>query len=284
MTKSTLPKAINWHFEPRCNYRCKFCFAHFVDHKQIIDFYPPTLFKQLIDRGVEKITFVGGEPMLDHRITSMIKQAAATGLITCIVTNGTRVTRDWLENVSGYLHWLGLSIDASNDELHAKMGRGRAGEIKTGTSNHLSRSLKIWKDAQSLGFGLKLNTVVSKINEYDDMTELIEMLQPDRWKVFQVLPVKGENDNVWDEIKISSSLFQRWVARHKHLSPVVESNELMRGSYCMLDSELRFFSNESGEVRYGRSITDVGIDKAWDDIYDDFDSDRFNNRGGQWEW
>jgi radical S-adenosyl methionine domain-containing protein 2 len=45
-----------------------------------------------------------------------------------------------------------------------------------------------------MGFKLKLNTVVSEPNKDDDMTELIKRLRPDRWKVFKVLPVAGQND------------------------------------------------------------------------------------------
>ena len=47
-----------------------------------------------------------------------------------------------------------------------------------------------------MGFRIKLNTVVCAINANDDMNDLALRLRPDRWKVFKVLPVEGQNDGV----------------------------------------------------------------------------------------
>ena len=281
----SLPIAVNWHFEPRCNYKCKFCFAHFSGMKRdpVRDY--KKLYHILASRGVKKITFVGGEPMLDPQIDHMINEAKNVGLTTCIVTNASCVKRRWLESMVGYLDWIGFSIDASNDEMHAKLGRGTALEIRKGTSNHLKRCLESWDHARELGFGLKLNTVVARPNIDDNMCELVSYLKPHRWKVFQVLPVKGENDHVWDELKISQDEFRSWVSRHTHLDPIAEDNDAMTSSYCMLDNKWRFFTNVSGEITYGRSIKDIGIDRAWLDISQHgFSSDTFESRGGTWDW
>lgn len=47
---------------------------------------------------------------------------------------------------------------------------------------------------KAYGYGLKINTVVSASNMNEDMTELINYAKPARWKIFQVLPIKGQND------------------------------------------------------------------------------------------
>jgi radical S-adenosyl methionine domain-containing protein 2 len=280
----SLPVALNWHFEPRCNYRCKFCFAHFADIEEKSDYPIPQLYADLYARGVKKITFVGGEPMLDRRIDHRITLAAEMGFTTCLVTNGTKVTPRWLEKMREHLHWIGFSIDASNDHLHALIGRGRAGEIKKGYSKHLERSLVSWAAAKSLGYNLKLNTVVCNYNKADDMSELVARLAPDRWKVFQALPIKGENDDEWDKLEITSEEFRAWVARHRHLEPVVESNDLMTGSYCMLDGKLRFYNNVGGEFKHSAPIPEVGMDRAWSEIESLFSDDVFEGRGGVWSW
>mgnify|MGYP003134552441 FL=1 len=280
----SLPVALNWHFEPRCNYRCKFCFAHFADIEEKSDYPIPQLYADLYARGVRKITFVGGEPMLDRRIDHRITLAAEMGFTTCLVTNGTKVSPRWLSKMREHLHWIGFSIDASNDHLHALIGRGRAGEIKKGYSKHLERSLISWNAAKMLGYNLKLNTVVCRHNRYDDMSALVERLAPDRWKVFQALPIKGENDHVWDELEVSSEEFSAWVRRHWHLAPVVESNDLMTGSYCMLDGKLRFYNNVGGKFLHSEPIPQVGIDEAWSEIESMFSDDVFEGRGGIWSW
>ena len=283
--KVKLPIAVNWHLEPRCNYRCKFCFAHFIDVKKESDYDPALLISDLWERGVKKLTFVGGEPMLDRRVDTLIPLAKRIGLTTCIVTNGTRVKRRWLESMVGHLDWIGFSIDASSDVTHAKMGRGNAWELSRGKSNHLTRCLESWEIARDLGFGLKLNTVVTSHNVDDDMSALVTSLSPHRWKVFQVLRVEGENDDTWDDLVVPDKAFTSWVDRHSHLEPVVESNDLMRGSYCMIDGQLRFKTDAGGKLFYGRSIADVGIDEAWRDIVNwGFDNKTFLDRGGEWEW
>jgi radical S-adenosyl methionine domain-containing protein 2 len=165
------------------------------------------------------------------------------------------------------------------------MGRGTAGEITRGESAHLTRCLESWSIAKELGYGLKLNTVVTAHNKDDDMNSLVKKLSPHRWKVFQVLRVIGENEDTWDSLAVSPEEFSSWCERHARLDPVIESNELMRGSYCMIDPLLRFKTDAGGKLFYGRSIAEVGIDEAWQDIVNrGFSNDTFIKRGGVWSW
>lgn len=68
--------------------------------------------------------------------------------------------------------------------------------LGAGTSKHLQRAEALVRTAHSMGFKIKLNTVVCKVNALDDMNALAMRLAPHRWKVFQVLPVEGQNDGV----------------------------------------------------------------------------------------
>ena len=63
---------------------------------------------------------------------------------------------------------------------------------------------------------------------------------------------------------------------------VPESNDLMRGSYAMLDAIGRFYTNVDGGHSYGPSIIDVGVERAWNE--NRFLEDRFIDRGGLYEW
>jgi len=283
-----LPVAVNWHLEARCNYRCKFCFVKFkkFHHAHVHDEGDvASVFKQLRDAGVQKLTFVGGEPMLHPQIRMGITLASRMGLTTCLVSNGTRLTRAWLGDMRPHLDWLGLSIDASSDDLHAKMGRANVGELRRDVSDHLSRATCVWENAQSMGYGMKLNTVVCDVNKDDDMCHLIERLQPERWKVFRVLQVRGENDDHWDDLGITQRDFDMWVSRHRHLDPVVEDNDDMLGSYAMIDAKGRFFTDATGENIYtGRNIFDHGVTETWAEIQGHFSPSKFSARGGDWSW
>ena len=113
-----IPPAVNWHFWPRCNYGCEFCFATFEDIplSERLAKSDALLIPQLLaDAGAEKITFVGGEPTLCPYLDELLEAARKAGLTTCIVTNGTGITREFLQMNSENIDWIGLSIDASND-------------------------------------------------------------------------------------------------------------------------------------------------------------------------
>ena len=250
------------------------------------------LIQDLSSCGVDKINFVGGEPMLHPHLEAWIIAAKSFGLTTSIVSNGTRMTEEWLTKMRPYLDWLGLSIDASNDGMHLLMGRGLKGEIKSGFSRHLERSKRVWRIAQRLGYGLKLNTVVTSVNAHDDMSELVETLRPHRWKIFRVLRILGENDGRVEPLLIDEDQFSQYMSRHRSLlhglegcQIVAEDNEDMLGTYAMIDPQGKVYTNLKGSYRYStQSSIDIGFSAAWAQVVDGFSEIGFMHRGGLWKW
>lgn len=285
-----IPLAVNWHFWPWCNYGCKFCFARFEDIPRA-DRMPKeiaiTVPEMLAAAGADKITFVGGEPTLCPYLGDLLAASKDVGLTTCIVSNATGLTEEFLDGWGHLIDWVGLSIDASNDEIHAEIGRGMRGDLARQRSHHLELAKQVWANCTQRGIRMKLNTVVCKANLEDDMSALVMELKPERWKIFEVLPVEGQNDGDVDDMLLEEDEFNSWVERHKWVADegiqfVPESNELMRGSYAMLDALGRFYSNTEGGHTYGPSILDVGVMRAWEENC--FLEDRFHDRGGIYEW
>ena len=285
-----IPLAVNWHFWPWCNYGCKFCFARFEDIPRA-DRLPKeiaiTVPEMLAAAGADKITFVGGEPTLCPYLGDLLAASKDVGLTTCIVSNATGLTEEFLDEWGHLIDWVGLSIDASNDEIHADIGRCMRGNLARQRSHHLELAKQVWASCTQRGIRMKLNTVVCKANLEDDMSALVMELKPERWKIFEVLPVEGQNDGDVDDILLEENEFNSWVERHKWVADegiqfVPESNELMRGSYAMLDALGRFYSNTEGGHTYGPSILDVGVMRAWEENC--FLEDRFHDRGGIYEW
>jgi len=209
------------------------------------------------------------------------------GLTTCIVSNASGLTENFLDKWGHLIDWVGLSIDASSDQIHAEIGRGMRGDLARSRSHHLELATDAWDRCRSRGIRMKLNTVVCKPNLDDDMMELVLKLRPERWKIFEVLPVDGQNDGDVDDLLLDEGEFQTWVDRHASIADegiqfVPESNELMRGSYAMMDALGRFYSNSEGGHAYGPSILEIGVRKAWEQNC--FFEDRFHNRGGIYEW
>ena len=295
MSNDTPPIAVNWHLEAYCNYSCSFCYAPLTEQRlmeRLTEEEGIKLIQDLSSCGVEKINFVGGEPMLHRHLDAWIIAAKSCGLTTSIVSNGTKMTEEWLTKMRPYLDWLGLSIDASNDEMHLLMGRGLKGEIKSGFSRHLERSKRAWRISQRLGYGLKLNTVVTSVNAHDDMSELVKILRPHRWKIFRVLRIVGENDGRVEPLLISPNHFDDYMARHrrslqdfKEINIVAEDNEDMLGTYAMIDPQGRAYTNKNRRYLYSKkSCVEVGFLDAWNEVVSGFSEYRFENRGGEWDW
>jgi radical S-adenosyl methionine domain-containing protein 2 len=167
--------------------------------------------------------------------------------------------------------------------------------IGRGTGENVKQLFRIRDWCRALGIKFKLNTVVCDLNWQEDMSSTIQDLQPFRWKVFQVLFVEDENDGgtsdtVLDERKrdarallISNEQFEVFCGKHRHLDAFVpEPNDLMASSYLILDEFLCFLDKGSGKERQSRSILDVGVAEALEEI--NFDKEAFVKRGGLYAW
>lgn len=276
-----VPINVSWHLWPDCNLKCTYCYATFRDIPSTL---PEAQAVDVLDRlraaGTEKVTFVGGEPLLCPHIARLIRHAKDIGLVTMLVTNGSKLVGNLRDQLVPHLDWISLSIDASEPALMEAMGRGNA--------KFLNFCLRCWEDlAKVPHLRLKVNTVVTRLNLADDMRPLMRRLRPKRWKVFQVLPVRGQNDAVVGPLLISPAEFHCYVERHQELhaeglGPVAEDNRDLTGTYLMLDAVGRFFSNRTGEHVYTESLLDVGVWEAVRQV--NWDVSGFLSRSGLYEW
>jgi radical S-adenosyl methionine domain-containing protein 2 len=285
MNTSFIP-SINFHLWEPCNMRCKFCFATFQDVKQTIlpkGHLPEQdairVVKEIAAAGFEKITFAGGEPLLCKWLPNLIKEAKQLGLTTMIVTNGSKLTNTFLKENKPYLDWIAVSIDSLEEDNNIKIGRAVTGKTPLSKDFYYGLIDKI----HQYGYGLKINTVVNKVNYKDNLTEFIKYAKPERWKVLQVLPIVGQNDINIDEFKITTSQFNYFLEMHQQVKNMIpESNTAIKGSYVMVDPAGRFFDNAQGTHNYSKPILEVGIKEAIKTM--DYDLDKFVERGGQYKW
>lgn len=283
---TTLIPSINFHLWEPCNMRCKFCFATFQDVKQTIlpkghlpEHEALEVVKKIAAAGFEKITFAGGEPLLCKWLPNLIKTAKKLGMTTMIVTNGSRLSDDFLKDNKQYLDWIAVSIDSLDDENNIKIGRAITGKKPLSKDFYYALMGKIHKH----GYGLKVNTVVNKVNFKDNLTEFIEYAKPKRWKVLQVLPIVGQNDAEIDDFEITNEEYNYFLSTHKTVKTIVpESNDDIKGSYVMVDPAGRFFDNALGRHNYSKPILEVGIDKAMKSM--NYDLEKFLLRGGIYDW
>jgi len=286
MKNSNFIPSVNYHLWEPCNMRCKFCFATFQDvKKQILPkgHLPKNKAIELINLlgkyGFEKITFAGGESTLCPWLPELIEVAKAHKMTTMLVTNGTKLTDVYLQKLQQNLDWIALSIDSLSDEVNQHSGRAVTGKKVLTESDYLELIHKI----KTFSFGFKINTVVHALNYKEDMTHFINNVKPKRWKVLQVLPVRGQNTNKVDPFLISSVRFKKYVNRHREIDVLVpEYNNDIKGSYVMIDPAGRFFDNVDSDYKYSKKILDVGVVDAYHQMR--YCNNKFKNRGGVYDW
>jgi len=236
--------AINLFVTSRCNMRCRFCFGSCQMQSQLT----PTkrrlvladVIRQCHDAGIEKITFVGGEPLLFDGLDQVIQLAHSFGLTTCVVSNGALATKQWLDVISPVLDWVGFSIDSLSIQTNRLIGRVSKGQPLT--QAHYMR-LVDW--GHQAGIRLKLNTTVCQWNHTEDMAWFYRRSAPERLKFFQALTVEGVNDAQSHSFSVSNEQFTAFVMRHTEqgLNAIAESSTDMVGSYLMVSPDGRFFDN-----------------------------------------
>jgi len=276
---SATPLAVNYHLYKPCNYRCRFCFATYRDIQGQLDLDDARrLLRALREAGAEKLNFAGGEPTLHPHIGELLRESKQLGFVTTLITNGARLDA-LLDAHACAIDWVGLSVDSSDEAVQAELGRGKGG--------HVARSLRHASRIHDLGIHLKLNTVVTSLTWEERMHDLVRALRPDRWKVFQVLPIAGQNDGSVEPLLIAKARFDAFVDRHRELDregfgPIAEDNAAMTDSYAMIDPLGRFYGNHNGRYIYSPPILDVGVAQALRRV--DFALQRLIRRGGLYLW
>lgn len=252
----TIIKSANWHLTTRCNYNCKFCFSTVLDEEvRDLNIAKQTLEKLKI-RSIEKINFVGGEPLLHPLIFEIVKLAKDTGFVVSIVTNGSLLNREVIRKLKPDTDWIGISIDSASEAIEIALGRG--------SGSHVQHVFEIAQMIHEEGIKLKINTTITRLNWREDMRPLIRKLRPQRWKVFQVLHIEGQNDRDFELLSITDKQFEHFKKLNSEpfegLTPVFEGNRQMLASYFMISPGGRVMSNMDGANRTFlplESITDL---------------------------
>ena len=283
--KKRVPISVNYHFSRKCNYECGFCF-HTAKNSDILSLEQAKIgLTKLKNAGMRKINFAGGEPFLYPKFLGELvvfcKEVLQLESVS-IISNGSLIKETWMNKYSKYLDILGISCDSFVEEINVKIGRGKGNQVKN--------IFAVRQLCDKFNIKFKLNTVVCKYNYMEDMNEQIARLDPFRWKCFQVLMVKTENDGTADskrnvhDFKITDEEYEMFIKRHENQKCLIkESNSIMKSSYLILDEYMRFL-DKGDENNYiiSESILDVDVDKALSQIK--WDEESFQKRLGEYDW
>ncbi|MEV4254099.1 viperin family antiviral radical SAM protein [Spirillospora sp. NPDC049652] len=280
-------ETVNFHLWQPCNMRCGFCFATFLDVRRSVlpaGHLPRPDAERVVTllarSGFRKITFAGGEPLLCPWLTDLVRLAKRHGVTTAIVTNGSLLDGRTLQRLCPDLDWMTISIDSLEPETLTATGR-----LTRGRAADAAHYRELCESVSAAGVRLKINTVVSSVNWTEDLTGFVTAVRPERWKIFQVLPVQGQNTGSVEGLQVSPEQFERFVARstavERHgVHVVTEDNQAMVGSYAMVDPAGRFFDATGGGYRYSEPILRVGVERALAQVH--ISRDKFLARGGKY--
>ena len=212
-----------------------------------------------------RFNIAGGEPtLLGNKLLEILNNAKEIGFSTSIITNASKLNDlDFATALYRKIDILGISIDAINPNHNIAIGRQE--------KNKKHRPLNINDFISYINLAkainpkiiIKINTVVNEINKNEDLSPLIEAIQPDKWKILQMLP------RVTDFLSIMDSDFNKFVARHQKFQEisVIEDNNAMCNSYIMIDPKGRFYqSNSAKTIQYSEPITKIGCEEAFKQI------------------
>lgn len=273
---------INWHITEGCNFKCRYCYAHWdrpgrelihshTDSRALLrslfEFFRPENVSNPLSREMTweglRLNLAGGEPLLyPERVRSILKSARQLGFSTSIISNGSLLSNELAEELAPDLSLIGISLDSTETQTNLLIGRSDS-RGKLVNQTELEQALNVAKKTNP-SIELKINTVVNSQNVHEDFSALIQRLAPTRWKVLRVLPVLTQ------ALGVSTADFARFLARHQHFSAVIsaEDNADMSQSYLMIDPLGRFFQNAVCDrgYHYSRPILQAGASDAFSDI------------------
>ncbi|WP_196214079.1 viperin family antiviral radical SAM protein [Methanolobus vulcani] len=234
LTPATSIRSANWHVTMNCNYNCRFCF-----YKNMIGEFKDIektrhILETLKNKGIEKINFAGGEPLLYKNLMYLLKMAKDMEFTVSVVTNASLLNENNIRELSSYVDWIGISVDSTDENIEKELGRGNGCHVE-----HVQRVCEL---IRKYGMKLKINTTVTKLNYLEDMKTFISSLRPDRWKVFQILYMKGQNDDALDLILTTEEFeaFRRingGLVLNNGATPTFESADDMLNSYLIIGAD-----------------------------------------------
>jgi len=261
----TISKTLNFHLTKACNYRCGFCFTTFEDLKEkgLSKEEHFAIIEMIAESpDFDKINFTGREPTLVKHLPELIEYAKKLGLKTGMITNGALLTDTFLLKVAPNLESIIISIDSFYHETNLKIGRSSRNQ--TLDFQYYLRLSKFFKDHY---IKFKVNTVANRYNINEVLTDKINILTPERWKIQRVTRIDGQNEKKFQEFAIDDLEFQKFVERNeKHLSKTIklskfDTEDVMK-SYILMDPLGRLYTDSNGHHTYTASVLDISLETA----------------------
>ena len=168
----------------RCNFRCNYCMPKevfnkdytYLPHGDLLSFEEITrLAKLFVSHGVRKLRITGGEPLLRKNLEILVAQLAAlrtpdgSPLDLTLTTNGSLLARKAQALKQAGLNRVTVSLDGLDDAVFRAMNDVDfpVADVLEGIA--AAQAAGLWVDAQGRSSGLKVNMVVKRSTNVDQI-------------------------------------------------------------------------------------------------------------------
>ena len=244
-----MANVINFHITERCMFNCIYCFAKFGDKaeltleqwKCVVD-NVNTYFKSNMTKNA-RINIAGGEPLMVPYLDELIDYIYSKGIDVSIITNGLLLDEKICKNVAKKVSMIGVSIDSIDMDTNKSIGRCTS----PGKTVDLVELAKTLKYAKSVGIGIKINTVISKLNLYEDLGSWYKLIDPCRLKMLQ-MRINASANIIAEQYTVSNDEFDTHVNKYNDKVLVKESSEDMENAYVIIGPQGKLISNNENDL------------------------------------
>lgn len=243
---------ICWNITARCNQACKYC-HRFLNLNDLTKEENFKVLDNLINSGVDNITFTGGEALLINYLDELIEKSHKNNIKTKLITNGKLLNEEIFNKITNSLDFVNLSIDSLNDETNILLGRG---------STHKNTIIERIKMISNSNTNLSINSVATKINK-EDLIELGDFLKNNNvseWRIFKFMPLREtaiKNQNMFD---ISQNEYDKLISEIKNnskLNIVTRQIDDFEKLYLLIlaNGDI-FITNNGKDIKIGNALVD----------------------------
>lgn len=273
-------KKINLCIAKQCFLNCPGCYNIFSNSKEISTGEVIAFIEYAKERGLEKVTISGGDPLTRSDIELIIKKCIDLELKINIDTVGltligSKVTRGNKKSIPKFRNIellkkignLGIPLDGSNNEIVSTFRHYNK------DSNLFKEIIKVLDFCEKSKIKICINTVLHKQN-IDDIPNIFNIINKYKciksWQVFQFMPIGLFAKKNEDKYKISIENFNTVKKRIENEKTKIEINfkpAIERAyNYMLIDS-----NGKAYKVDLSNNITEYGNirdNKTWNNILD----------------
>ena len=218
----------------RCNLRCSYCMPEqdyvWLPRGDILQFEEiERLVDVFVDLGVDKVRLTGGEPLLRRDLPVLVAALASRPRIAdlALTTNGILLRQHARELKEAGLHRVTVSLDTLRPERFLALTR----------SDELDRVLDGIAAAASLFERLKLDTVVIRGTNEDELVDLIEFGRRYNGEVrfIEYMDVGGATHWSMDRVVTRDQIIASLQRHYGSITPVVEASSAPADRYRLPD-------------------------------------------------